>query len=85
MKTKQSEVSKQANVRWGGRYAVIKNLLASLALLAVMCGSAVPAFADEAATPASATATTAALLMLQPPLQNAVIKALTAIKATSHG
>jgi Amt family ammonium transporter len=60
MKTKQSEVSKQANVRWGGRYAVIKNLLASLALLAVMCGSIVPAFADGAATPAPATASTTA-------------------------
>ena len=35
----------------------MKNLLASLALLAVMCGSIVPAFADEAAAPAAATAT----------------------------
>ena len=56
MKTKLSVVSEKANARLGGRYAVTKKLIALFALLAVLFGSAVPAFADDAAAPAAAPA-----------------------------
>jgi Amt family ammonium transporter len=54
MKIKQSE---KANADLGGRYAVTKKFIASLALLAMLCGLEAPAFADEAAAPAATTVT----------------------------
>ena len=59
MKTEHSVVSAKANasVSWG--YDVAKNILASFMLLAMLCGLAAPAFAEDAA-PAAATTIVAA-------------------------
>ena len=60
MKTNVSEVSAKTNARKGVGYVVAKKLIMAVGLLSMLCGMSVPAFADDAATPAAATATATA-------------------------
>lgn len=49
MKTKQSEVSEQANARQGVRYAVTKKLFVLFTLMTALCGMSVSVMAEETA------------------------------------